>query len=192
MSSELNIRAIYISQTERYLTASALTFVLCDMVSTFEDEVRFVWRSKWTGPKGLYIASRYLGPIILLIMLQAGDPMDPTLEIGGFAALRLGMAYANVLSLIPARPSPSDTLFSFNTFTANYSGSITRYSHVSAMVMCTITSVIYLTLTLLKLKDSITDSEGRVRYEILKQVSYAKPLAAGVYQRWCVRLGTAY
>jgi hypothetical protein len=38
--------------------------------------------------------------------------------------------------------------------------------------------VIYLTLTLLKLKDSITDSEGRVRYEILKQVSYAKPLAA--------------
>ncbi|TEB22820.1 hypothetical protein FA13DRAFT_1798529 [Coprinellus micaceus] len=38
--------------------------------------------------------------------------------------------------------------------------------------------LIYLTLTLLKLKDSITDSEVRVRYDVLKQVLYAKPLAA--------------
>jgi hypothetical protein len=35
-------------------------------------------------------------------------------------------------------------------------------------------------MTLLKLKDSLTDSEGTVRYEILKQVSYATPIA-GVF-----------
>jgi hypothetical protein len=35
-------------------------------------------------------------------------------------------------------------------------------------------------MTLGKLRDSITDSGGRVRYEVLKEASYATPIA-GVF-----------
>lgn len=35
-------------------------------------------------------------------------------------------------------------------------------------------------MTLVKLRDSITDREGRVRYELLKEVAYVTPIA-GVF-----------
>ena len=37
---------------------------------------------------------------------------------------------------------------------------------------------IYLIMTLGKLRDSITDSGGKVRYEVLKEVSYVTPIAS--------------
>ncbi|KAJ3536618.1 hypothetical protein NMY22_g5959 [Coprinellus aureogranulatus] len=72
--------AVYLAHREGYLTGAALTFVLCDMASTIDDEMKYIWRSKWTMVKVLYLVSRYLGPITLLVMTLSGYPGDPHLE----------------------------------------------------------------------------------------------------------------
>ncbi|TEB21883.1 hypothetical protein FA13DRAFT_1741420 [Coprinellus micaceus] len=102
------------------------------------------------------------------------------LAAGGYAAFRIVLDYAHVLSSIPTNCSPCDPLYGVHIFAENNSAYKTRYTHMSAVIVCTLTSVTYLIMTLGKLRDSITDSGGRVRYEILKEASYVTPIA-GVF-----------
>ncbi|TEB21423.1 hypothetical protein FA13DRAFT_1799880 [Coprinellus micaceus] len=51
---------------------------------------------------------------------------------------------------------------------------------MSALAICIFTSTIHLIMTLVKLRDSITDSGGKVRYELLKEMSCVTPIA-GVF-----------
>lgn len=65
------------SQSVGYMTASALVFVLCDILSSMEDEVRLIWKSQWSYPKVMYVASRYIGPTMLLVMALGGSLCAP-------------------------------------------------------------------------------------------------------------------
>lgn len=54
-------------QASRYLSAAGLVFMLYDHLLTFGDEVEYVWSSRWTLPKGLFLFVRYLVPTAMII-----------------------------------------------------------------------------------------------------------------------------
>ncbi|TEB24771.1 hypothetical protein FA13DRAFT_1738947 [Coprinellus micaceus] len=49
--------------------AAALTFLLCDYLHNFSDEVRYIWPTRWSLAKILYLTSRYYGILIVTIAL---------------------------------------------------------------------------------------------------------------------------
>ncbi|TEB21898.1 hypothetical protein FA13DRAFT_1779009 [Coprinellus micaceus] len=261
MLSDLDLHAVSMLRTERYLTA--LTFTLCDILETLQDEIHLIWRSKWTAAKILYLASRYVGVVLLLVLMQGELPIIflasaslihgpaliqreanlvsqesfpyPSMQYrqrhrlhirmvsvvgslvgfgiantvtalriyalydrvrcvlyflialwaselvaGGFTVVRLLLDYTEVLSGFPGNCSTNDALAGVCIFIKNDFSYRMRFAHILAMTVLALSCTIHLIMTLLKLKDSLTDSEGTVRYEVLKQVSYATPIA-GVF-----------
>ncbi|KAJ3924704.1 MAG: hypothetical protein NXY57DRAFT_969251 [Lentinula lateritia] len=56
---------IVISQQQhvKYITVAGLTFLVYDIFINFYREVKYIWKSKWSFPKALYVFIRYYGPI---------------------------------------------------------------------------------------------------------------------------------
>ncbi|TEB21885.1 hypothetical protein FA13DRAFT_1779001 [Coprinellus micaceus] len=226
-------------------------------------------RSKWTAAKALYLASRYFGVVMLLVLLQGelptvllvsaplmwrctdlgGSQLDflgeaperkpaqirssPTshcrrrlhlrvasiigsltefgmvnvitalriyalygqskcvlylvvtlwvlqLTAGVCAIQRILHDYAYILSAIAGDCSTCEALDGVRIFIKRNSSHGTSFTHMSALAICIFTSTIHLIMTLVKLRDSITDSGGKVRYELLKEMSCVTPIA-GVF-----------
>ncbi|KAJ7619851.1 hypothetical protein DFH06DRAFT_1341932 [Mycena polygramma] len=68
-----------LSQTRQIncVLISAVTFLAFDICITFDDEVQYVWKERWSLPKGLYLFGRYFGLLNLLISLS-GEPWPRT------------------------------------------------------------------------------------------------------------------
>ncbi|KAJ3515358.1 hypothetical protein NLJ89_g1808 [Agrocybe chaxingu] len=55
----LLFHVLKLSYDSIYSKAAAVTFLVCDICWTFPDEVQYIWRSKWTLAKVLYLIARY-------------------------------------------------------------------------------------------------------------------------------------
>ncbi|KAJ6506180.1 hypothetical protein C8R47DRAFT_1101497 [Mycena vitilis] len=71
-----------LSQTRQIncVLISAVTFLAFDICITFDDEVQYVWKERWSLPKGLYLFGRYFGLINLLISLSVATYEGPSVE----------------------------------------------------------------------------------------------------------------
>ncbi|KAJ2913896.1 hypothetical protein MD484_g6513, partial [Candolleomyces efflorescens] len=80
--TRLILSALHVSQNEGYSKAAAVTFLVCDTFSTFRDEVRYIWGSKWSFTKILYLIFR---PLALTFgnraMLVVGRIPNPSPEL---------------------------------------------------------------------------------------------------------------
>ncbi|KAJ2913010.1 hypothetical protein MD484_g7402, partial [Candolleomyces efflorescens] len=70
-----------VDQDQGYSKAASLTFLICDICSTFYDEVRYIWRRNWTFTKVLYLLARYYGLFLLIAMLVASSISDPSAQL---------------------------------------------------------------------------------------------------------------
>ncbi|KAJ2912331.1 hypothetical protein MD484_g8081, partial [Candolleomyces efflorescens] len=61
--------ALRVTHNTRYSEGAALTFLLCDIASTFSDEVKFIWSKKWTFTKVMYLIARYYGLLLAIAMV---------------------------------------------------------------------------------------------------------------------------
>ncbi|KAG8806561.1 hypothetical protein FRC17_004924, partial [Serendipita sp. 399] len=62
-----HIRLIgYATRVVRYVNYAAFTFMLYDMLLTLADEVKYIWRARWTVIKVVFLINRYVTPIILI------------------------------------------------------------------------------------------------------------------------------
>ncbi|KAJ4490291.1 hypothetical protein J3R30DRAFT_3420693 [Lentinula aciculospora] len=53
--------AIHSSQVANASIVAALTVLLYDCLLTFDKEVKYIWKSRWTAPKILYLFAKYYG-----------------------------------------------------------------------------------------------------------------------------------
>jgi len=54
-------------QASRYLSAAGVVILFYDHLLTLGDEVEYIWHSRWSFPKGLFLFIRYLVPIAMII-----------------------------------------------------------------------------------------------------------------------------
>jgi hypothetical protein len=45
---------------------AALTLMFYDMLLTSVDEVKYIWKARWTLVKVIFLLSRYISPIIII------------------------------------------------------------------------------------------------------------------------------
>ncbi|KAF6744140.1 hypothetical protein DFP72DRAFT_1095613 [Ephemerocybe angulata] len=69
-------------------TAAALVFIVYDICANLDDELKYIWSSKWTFPKALYLFNRYYGLFLVTIceesvMLAFREQVEPTVESVG-------------------------------------------------------------------------------------------------------------
>ncbi|KAJ7621124.1 hypothetical protein FB45DRAFT_135045 [Roridomyces roridus] len=67
-------------RTTRYTSAAGLVILLYDHVLTLPDEARFIWSANWSSGKILFLALRYLVPMIMII---------ETIQLAGISAIEL-------------------------------------------------------------------------------------------------------
>ncbi|KAG8861533.1 hypothetical protein FRB91_006241 [Serendipita sp. 411] len=65
----------------RYVNYASFTFMVWDMLLTLPDEVKYIWKARWTVIKVVFLSNRYVTPIILIgnlytISGQAKDLSD--------------------------------------------------------------------------------------------------------------------
>ncbi|PPQ72278.1 hypothetical protein CVT26_006499 [Gymnopilus dilepis] len=70
-SSEL-LTAIWDTRIVSYMWISGLSFLVCDTISTFPREVAYIWSSRWSFPKALYLFIRYW-TLLELILSSLGN-----------------------------------------------------------------------------------------------------------------------
>ncbi|KAG8825882.1 hypothetical protein FRC19_010277 [Serendipita sp. 401] len=68
----------------RYVNYASFTFMVWDMLLTLPDEVKYIWKARWTVIKVVFLSNRYVTPIILIgnlytISGQAKDLSDQRL-----------------------------------------------------------------------------------------------------------------
>lgn len=68
------------SQNEGYFQVAALVFIVYDICANFDDELEYIWSSKWTFPKALYLFNRYYGLVLVMVMLAFRDQVKPSAE----------------------------------------------------------------------------------------------------------------
>ncbi|KDR65769.1 hypothetical protein GALMADRAFT_284123 [Galerina marginata CBS 339.88] len=61
--------ALRLTRDANYSLAAAVTFLVFDIFMTLSDEVKYIWGSRWSFPKFLYLMGRYYGLIYLVIRL---------------------------------------------------------------------------------------------------------------------------
>ncbi|KAJ3769230.1 hypothetical protein FB446DRAFT_748813 [Lentinula raphanica] len=64
------LTVIYQQQCVKYIIVAGLTFLVYDMCINFDQEVQYIWQSKWSFPKCLYIFIRYYGPVWTIIIFS--------------------------------------------------------------------------------------------------------------------------
>ncbi|KAJ2919103.1 hypothetical protein MD484_g1293, partial [Candolleomyces efflorescens] len=62
---DLLFTALQVSNDTRYSRAAAITFLLCDTFQNFADEIKFVWKSRLSLTKVVYLFARYY-PLVYL------------------------------------------------------------------------------------------------------------------------------
>ncbi|EAU80583.2 hypothetical protein CC1G_11383 [Coprinopsis cinerea okayama7 len=60
-----------IAQEGNYSTAAGLSLLTFDVFSTFQDEVRYIWRSRWSVAKVAYLLARYWALVFMIVILAA-------------------------------------------------------------------------------------------------------------------------
>ncbi|KLO16818.1 hypothetical protein SCHPADRAFT_193377 [Schizopora paradoxa] len=89
-----------------YVNVAAVTFLAYDALLSLDDEIKYVWRSKWTFVKIVYIASKYLafvdGTMILLVFLNPslGLSACSTIYTASTYIILVGIALAELILLI--------------------------------------------------------------------------------------------
>ncbi|KAG2014027.1 hypothetical protein CC2G_010881 [Coprinopsis cinerea AmutBmut pab1-1] len=58
-----------IAQEGNYSTAAGLSLLTFDVFSTFQDEVRYIWRSRWSVAKVAYLLARYWALVFMIVIL---------------------------------------------------------------------------------------------------------------------------
>ncbi|KAJ7649850.1 hypothetical protein FB45DRAFT_1017286 [Roridomyces roridus] len=66
------LQLIMDSQTTNYLTAAALTLVILEHISTFKEEIEYVWKSRLSLWSVLYVWTRYATLIALATDASCG------------------------------------------------------------------------------------------------------------------------
>ncbi|KAF5331394.1 hypothetical protein D9611_011828 [Ephemerocybe angulata] len=61
--------AIRVWHNQGYSKAAVLTLLICDILHNLADEVKYIWRSKWTFVKTMYLLARYYGVALVLAMM---------------------------------------------------------------------------------------------------------------------------
>ncbi|KAF6765557.1 hypothetical protein DFP72DRAFT_868098 [Ephemerocybe angulata] len=59
--------AIRVWHNQGYSKAAVLTLLICDILHNLADEVKYIWRSKWTFVKTMYLLARYYGVALMAI-----------------------------------------------------------------------------------------------------------------------------
>ncbi|CAL1706653.1 unnamed protein product [Somion occarium] len=95
MASMMDLNALFLfmseDRTNRYLTVSAIVFLMYDIVLNFAREYKFVWRTRWGLVKTLYYIARYYA-LINIIFLLCG-PVVFTTTINVIFILRIHALY---------------------------------------------------------------------------------------------------
>ncbi|KDR66452.1 hypothetical protein GALMADRAFT_1152028 [Galerina marginata CBS 339.88] len=69
------------SQVISYLWASSLTVLCYDTVQNLPQEITYIWRSKWSTPKFLYLFLRYWSIFVIIINLVAGLVVQRSIQV---------------------------------------------------------------------------------------------------------------
>lgn len=97
----------------RYVAAIGLIILFYDHLLTLGDEVRYIWKARWSVPKALFLLVRYAVPLALIIQVhqlsraimpsQSQDKTDTFCQIWFNIAVSLGiltMAIGNFIVLL--------------------------------------------------------------------------------------------
>ncbi|KAJ3531293.1 hypothetical protein NMY22_g8213 [Coprinellus aureogranulatus] len=100
--------------------------------------------------------------------------------VGGYTGLQIILAYARVLrSLRDVRP-PYDHLYGPKFFIRENAAQKTKHGHILAMVICTVSGASAVVMTFVRLRDCITDIDGRIRFDCLRKLSCITPIAGAM------------
>ncbi|TFK61652.1 hypothetical protein BDN72DRAFT_434883 [Pluteus cervinus] len=80
-------------------SVSALAFLAWDIVITFDDEVRVIWRQSWTPMKVLYFIIRYLSLLVQLSSLFTAGILIPSIRYTHFGCF-IWQAYQGVGAIL--------------------------------------------------------------------------------------------
>ncbi|TFK66878.1 hypothetical protein BDN72DRAFT_126556 [Pluteus cervinus] len=69
------------SQAVDRSSVASLAFLAWDIIITFEDEVKVIWRNPWSPMKVLYFIIRYLSLSVQISTLFAGSELTPALNL---------------------------------------------------------------------------------------------------------------
>ncbi|KAG8770995.1 hypothetical protein FRC15_003677 [Serendipita sp. 397] len=100
----------------RYVNYASFTFMVWDMLLTLPDEVKYIWKARWTVIKVVFLSNRYVTPIILIgnlytISGQAKDLSDQVCLSTHTTALHMIITIITVIII--------SIIFSFNCHVAN-------------------------------------------------------------------------
>ncbi|KAJ2912330.1 hypothetical protein MD484_g8080, partial [Candolleomyces efflorescens] len=150
--------------------AAALTFLLCDIASTFPDEVKYIWSKKWSFTKIMYLIARYYALLLAMVgskfYVAVIDIICVTRIFALYGRNRKILALLALTSIVDVAVCSSSMLSS------------ARAETVLAA---------FLLFTLYKLKDSMKDEFGNAKFNILQDRSLISPLLAAF-----VRDGTLF
>ncbi|KAJ7040722.1 hypothetical protein C8F04DRAFT_225840 [Mycena alexandri] len=73
--------AILQNRQNNYSNAAALTVLVYDIFLTLGKEVTYIWGSRWSIPKTLYLFGRYYGVCYLSVLLAVGTNGNLTVEL---------------------------------------------------------------------------------------------------------------
>ncbi|KAF6751948.1 hypothetical protein DFP72DRAFT_1068290 [Ephemerocybe angulata] len=103
---QLLVTGLTVFRDTRYSRAAALTFLTCDILSNFSDEVKHIWKARWTLSKAMYIFARYYVLFYLSFTLAVENHQnvlqtDHTPIVGYYYYLTLGnLAHTAVVDTI--------------------------------------------------------------------------------------------
>ncbi|KAJ3993907.1 hypothetical protein F5050DRAFT_1904448, partial [Lentinula boryana] len=86
-------QAISSNQAAICSNVAALTILLYDCLLTFDNEVKYIWKSQWTIPKVLYLFAKYYGLAHLCCVLIVEITRYANLTYGGTPSIRLYALY---------------------------------------------------------------------------------------------------
>ncbi|GJE88478.1 hypothetical protein PsYK624_045610 [Phanerochaete sordida] len=73
-SSGLIVPNVQYAITHRYVDVAMLALIFCEHIATFTDEIRFIWRHRFTSISVLYVLSRY-GLLVLGVLMVVNDSL---------------------------------------------------------------------------------------------------------------------
>ncbi|KAJ2915210.1 hypothetical protein MD484_g5190, partial [Candolleomyces efflorescens] len=183
--------ALKVSKNAGYSTAAALTFMICDILSNFEDEIKYIWRSRWNFVKMLYIVSRYYSVIYVL----AGTFFSGVI-LNVIFILRIYALYARSRRVLVIFVVLYLIELAFELYTISWTGKdvinnvipppvpmwhgcLTRVHDsrrtLLAWIPAIVGSFIFFVATMMRFKESITNPNGE-RVNILNDWSYVSPM----------------
>ncbi|KAF6755189.1 hypothetical protein DFP72DRAFT_897436 [Ephemerocybe angulata] len=81
----LIVSAIRVWHNQGYSKAAVLTLLICDILHNLADEVKYIWRSKWTFVKTMYLLARYYGVALDANEWASNSCLYPKMAINGIS-----------------------------------------------------------------------------------------------------------